>query len=71
MKCQNSDSMFDVTMGSYDGAATCELMGVYMLSLIATQFRDEVELYRDDGIAVCKATPREIEKNKARSQQGF
>ena len=32
------------------------------------KFKDEVGLYRDDGIAVCKATPREIEKIK-RSQQ--
>ena len=35
-----------------------------MLSLIATKFRDEVGLYRDDRITVCKATPREIEKTK-------
>ena len=35
-----------------------------MLSLIAPKFRDEVGLYRDDGIAVCKVTPREIEKKK-------
>ena len=61
---KNSDSTFDVTMGSYDGAETCELIGVYMLSLIAPKFKDEVGLYRDDGIAVCKATPREIEKTK-------
>ena len=61
---KNSDSMFDVTMGSYDGAETCELIGVYMLSLIAPKFKDEVGFYRDDGIAVCKATPREIEKTK-------
>ena len=33
--------------------------GVY-----ATQFRDEVGLYRDDELAVCKTTPREIEKTK-------
>ena len=64
MAKKNSDSMFDVTMGSYHGAETCELIGVYMLSLIAPKFRDEVGLYRDDGIAVCKATPREIEKTK-------
>ena len=51
-------------MGSYNGAETCELIGVYMLSLIAPKFKDEVGLYRDDGIAVCKATPREIEKTK-------
>ena len=56
--------MFDVTMGSYDGAETCELIGTYMLSLIASKFKDEVGLYRDDGLAVCKATPKEIEKTK-------
>ena len=68
---KNSDSMFDVTMGSYDGAETCELIGVYMLSLIATQFRDEVGLYRDDGLAVCQATPREIEKTKQEVSKVF
>ena len=35
-----------------------------MLSLIASKFKDEVGLYRDDGLAVCKATPKEIEKPK-------
>ena len=35
-----------------------------MLSLIASKFKDEVGLYRDDGLAVCKATPKEIEKSK-------
>ena len=54
--------MFDVTMGSYDGAEICELIGTYMLSLIASKFKDEVGLYRDDGLAVCKASPKEIEK---------
>ena len=61
---KNSDSTFDVTMGSYNRAETCELIGVYMLSLIAPKFKDEVGLYRDDGIAICNATPREIEKTK-------
>ena len=61
---KNTNDMFDVTMGSYDGAETCELIGTYMLSLIASKFKDEVGLYRDDGLAVCKATPKEIEKNK-------
>ena len=35
-----------------------------MLSLITTNFKDQVGLYRNDGLAVCKATPREIEKIK-------
>ena len=63
-KKKNSDNTFDVTMGSYDGAETCELIGLYMLSLITPKFKDQVGLYRDDGLAVCKATPREIEKTK-------
>ena len=35
-----------------------------MLTLIAPKFKDEVGLYHDDAIAVCKATPREIKKTK-------
>ena len=57
-------NMFDVTMGSYDGAEMCELIGAYMLSLIASKFKDQLGLYRDDGLSVCKATPKEIEKTK-------
>ena len=56
--------MFDVTTGSYDGTEMCELIGAYMLSLITSKFKDEVGLYHDDGLAVCKATPKEIEKTK-------
>lgn len=54
--------MFDVTMGSYDAAETCELIGTYMLSLITSKFKDQVGPYHDDSLAVCKATPREMEK---------
>ena len=61
---RNTTDMFDVTMSSYDGAETCELIGVYMLSLISAKFKDRVGLYRDDGLAVCRATPKEIEKTK-------
>ena len=63
-KKKNSDNTFDVTMGSYDGAETCELIGLYMISLITPKFKDQVGLYRDDGLTVCKATPREIEKTQ-------
>ena len=56
--------MFDVTMGSYDGAETCELIGAYMLSLMASKLKNEVGLYRDDGLAICKAIPKKIEKTK-------
>ena len=58
-------------LGSFDGAETCELTGIYMLSLIASKFKDEVGLYRDDGLAVCKATPKEIEKTKKEVSKVF
>jgi len=47
--------MFDVTMGSYDGAETCELIGAYMLSLLTPS----------------RATPREIEKIKQEVSHAF
>lgn len=56
--------MFDMTMRSYDGAETCELVGKYILSLLAWKFKDKIDLYRYDGLAACKATTREIEKTK-------
>ena len=31
---KDSANMFDVTMGSFDGTATCELVGTYILSLL-------------------------------------
>ena len=59
--------MFDVTMGSYDGAETCELIGAYMLSLRAPKVKNEVGLYRDDGLAICKATPKKLKKPSKKS----
>ncbi|PFX21324.1 hypothetical protein AWC38_SpisGene14200 [Stylophora pistillata] len=63
--------MLDVTMGSYDDAETCELIGTYMLSIITANFKDQVGLYRDDGLAICKATPREMEKIKQQVSNVF
>ena len=68
---KNGNNMFNVTMGSYDGVETCELIGAYMLSLIAPKFKNEVGLYLDDGLAICKATPKEIEKTKQEVCQVF
>ena len=40
-------------MGSYDGAETCELVGLYLLSKLTTLIQKEhIGLYRDDGLAV-------------------
>ena len=35
---KNNDSMFDVTMGSFDGAEICDLVGLYLLHHLAEKF---------------------------------
>ena len=36
---KNGDSLFDVTMGSFDGAEVCELVGIYLLSQMKSRFQ--------------------------------
>ena len=51
LKKKDTDSCFDVTMGSYDGAEVCELVGIYLLSLLANIIdKNNSGLYRDDGL---------------------
>ena len=46
---------FDVTMGSFDGAKTCELVGLYILGISGNKFGKEIfGLYRDDELACLK-----------------
>ena len=53
---KEGNEMFDVTMGSYDGAEVCELVGLYLLSKIADILgMESVCLYRDDGLAVIRS----------------
>ena len=45
--------LFDVAMGSYDGAEICELVGIFVLGHLPERYvRSNVGLYRDDGLAV-------------------
>ena len=47
--------MFDVTMGLYDGAELCELVGLFVLNKLSNIFeKNLVGLYRDDGLAVLR-----------------
>lgn len=59
-----SNSLFDVTMGSFDGAETCELVGSYLLYDLSLKYGNNIGLYRDDGLAAFVKTPREIENIK-------
>ena len=53
-------TLFDVTMGSFDGAEICELFGLYLLDKLSSLIRRKnVGLYRDDGLAAinCSSGP--------------
>jgi len=61
VKKNNSD--FDVTMGSYDGAETADMVGLYVLSKLEKLIdQKHLGLYRDDGLAVVNLTGVKVEK---------
>ena len=64
---------FDVAMGSYDGAEVCELIGIFMLSLIGNIYNhNNIGLCRDDGLAVFKNTSgQQSERIKKTFQKMF
>ena len=52
---KKDDSGFDVTMGSYDGAEVCELIGAFILDQLEPILgRKSAGLYRDDGLSILK-----------------
>jgi hypothetical protein len=55
-KKDGSNSLFDVTMGSFDGAEICELVGLFILNHLGKRFgKENIGLYRDDGLAIIKS----------------
>ena len=54
---KDGDKDFDVTMGSYDGAEICELVGLYILHKLGEKYgKERIGLYRDDGLACFENT---------------
>lgn len=51
-------------MGSFDGAEICELVGLFLLNIINSRITGNFGLYRDDGLASIRATPRQTESIK-------
>ena len=52
---KKSEAQFDVAVGSFDGAEICELVGLFLLHQLSLILdKDEVGLYRDDGLAVLR-----------------
>ena len=51
---RDSDT-FDVTMGAYNGTESCELVGIFMLSILCKMFSsNNIGLYPDDGLSVSR-----------------
>ena len=52
---KSTESCFDVTMGSFDGAEICELVGLYIQSNLETILpKTNFGLYRDDGLILLR-----------------
>ena len=56
-----SSNLFDVTMGSYDGAESCELVSAFLLHNIKEKYGNNFGLYRDDGLGITNSSPRQVE----------
>ena len=70
---KRQEEHFDVTMGAYDGAEVCEIVGIYLLSLLGKKYNSkDIGLYRDDGLSVFKnMNGPEAEKIKQEIQRIF
>ena len=52
---KKDSGLFDVTMGAYDGAEVCELVGTFLLYKLSLKYnKNDIGLYRDDGLAIFK-----------------
>ena len=62
---KKGDSFFDIGQGSYDGAESCELVGLFILTeLTKIDERLNVGIYRDDGLASSPASNRQVANSK-------
>ena len=69
---KRESGQFDVTMGSFDGAEICELVGLYILNLLCTRFsKDQVGLYRDDGLAALKLSGPQADRARKDIERTF
>ena len=64
-------SNFDVSLGAYDGEEVCQLVDIFLLSLLRKHInKNDIELYRDDSPAILKNNSgSEAEKLKKKFQK--
>ena len=72
-KIKKDSGLFDVTMGAYDWAEVCELVGAFLLYKVSLKHnKNNIGLYRDDGLAIFKTiSGPKLEKVKKDIQKLF
>ena len=70
---KKDSGLFDVSMGAYDGVEVCELLGTFLLYKLSLKYnKNDISLYRDDGLAIFKnISGRKSEKIKKDIQKLF
>ena len=62
---KTADANFDITMGSKDSAEISEMVGLYLLDKLSEHFpKEDLGLYRDDGLGACEGGGPEFERLK-------
>ena len=60
---KKGDKNFDVGMGAFDSAESCDIVGLYLLDQLNNRIKElEVGIYRDDALGVVETTARNAEK---------
>ena len=50
---KKNNGLFDVTMGAYDGAEVCGLLGTFLLYELSLKYdKNNIGLYCEDGLAI-------------------
>ena len=65
--------LFAASMGPYDVAEVCELIGIFLLNLLGRQYDTKnIGLYRDDGLSIFRnCSGPQMEKIKKHLQKVF
>ena len=64
--------LFNVAMGSYDGAEVCELVVIFTLSHLPERYdRSNIGLYRDDSLAVFRDVSGSAVENIKKDNREF
>ena len=62
---KKGEENFDVAQGGFDSAEVCDIVGLFLLSELRKQkLNADIGIFRDDGLGVSSATPRQIEQIK-------